>query len=266
MAFGDLILELGTIADTALTDTSRAIRSWFDGIGPQPQEADTWGPVGWFARPRDPVGDAEATALSPAGACEAVGWNAPDAVHPIAFRDVRLSSQVSPSKGDVGMVGYGGGFITIEDNGDGDGSTITLYALRKNDSTGAAEAAHVLSMDTTEATSNIQITHESGATVQLQQDGGVYLASKDATSWLSLADGSDGCVVGAASTTIAGGVNLGGNDPSTGEFLVKWTAFNTWAGQVNAALSTLAGAAGGVVPPVAVPAAAPAPTTQVKGT
>lgn len=268
MAFGDLILEIGAIADTALTETNRAIRSYFDGIGPQPQASDTWGPVGWVARPKDPVSEAEATPLSPAGACEAIAWNHPDEAQPMVFKDLRINSQINPSKGSVNMVGYGGGFITIEDNADGDGSTITLYALRKNDSTGAAEAAHIITMDTKASTSNIQIIHESGASVELHQDGGVYLSSAadSAQSWLSLADGSDGCVIGAASTTIAGGVNLGGNDPASGEFLVKWTAFNTWMGQVNAALTTLAGAAGNVVPVITAPAATPAPTSQVKGT
>ena len=96
MAIGDLILEIGAIADTALTETNKAIRSYFDGIGPQPQESDTWGPVGWFGRPKDPVAENEATPLSPAGACEAIAWNSPDAAQPMAFRDLRLSSPVSP--------------------------------------------------------------------------------------------------------------------------------------------------------------------------
>ncbi|MGB0973177.1 MAG: hypothetical protein ACPGVG_19815 [Mycobacterium sp.] len=267
MAIGDLLLELGIIADTALTETNKAIRSWFDGIGPQPQESDTWGPVGWFARPKDPVAEAEATPLSPAGACEAIAWNSPDAAQPMAFRDLRLSSQVSPDKGDVGMVGYGGGFITIEDNADGDGSTITLYALRK-DSTGAADAAHVVTMDTTAAGSHIQITHESGATVQLHQDGGVYLSSSGDTSqsWLSLADGSDGLVVGAASTTIAGGVHLGANDPTDPALdrIPRWTNLNTWIIQVNTALSTLSAATGNLVPAITTPTATPNATINTK--
>jgi hypothetical protein len=177
-----------------------------------------YGALGVVARPK-PAGDD--------GYAEVVGLKSSDGITPIAARDLRLNQRVNPKEGEVLVVGYGGGFISLKDNADADGTDIVIYAPKSDGSKASA-----ISMSTTTSNSHISLMHDSGVSVTLTKDGKAVIASPDGASYIELGNAgivlngnvqlTGSLVVGNPATALP--VGLGASAPSVSTILKASTA------------------------------------------
>jgi hypothetical protein len=85
--------------------------------GEQEPGATAWGTLGLLFRPRRPepedgaIDDPETNALY----ARAFNVRHGERLIPVAYRDPRLHRVWQPEEGDLGLVGYGGGRVTLED-------------------------------------------------------------------------------------------------------------------------------------------------------
>jgi hypothetical protein len=262
----DWLLCFGTAVASSLDAASKAVLWSIESLtGDESSTREpAYGPLGWFGRPRPPVAAEDATPTSPAGECEVLAWRPPgdDRTYIIASKDLRLSAKVNPIDGELGMVGYDGGFISIRPNVDENGSTITLYAPRNVD----PPKASLIQMVSTDGNQQIAIEHESGQSVVLNPDGQVLITGSTAAgpsqgnSWIAV-DETDGVVINAEKCALNAAVMLGDKDPALGQAVVlegtPAFGFAAWVIYVNAALN-------GLGAPGPTPAQAPQYTTKVK--
>lgn len=238
----DWTLGVGRIVLTDLKGQKRIVVANIEGIdGETSSQQIMYGALGVVARPLD----ADAN-----GAAEPVYARTEDGLLPIAYRDPRLNGVVNPKKGEITIPQYDGGFLSLKRNADGDGTDITLYAPKADGS-----AASVISIDTSDANSNITVMHESGASIQIA-DGKIMLSNADGDAYIQL-DGSG--------ITLNGNVKINGamvvGTPALGSPVALALPITTWAdavdfwiGEVNSAIQAITGAP---TPP------APAPTPIV---
>jgi hypothetical protein len=150
----DWVFTLGRVVATTLEGAKKALLANVEGIeGETANKQIVYSALGWFGRPLPP--DAN-------GAAEVICIRVEDGLIPIAMRDPRLSERTNAKNGEIGIAQYDGGFVSLKRNADGDGTDITLYAPKADGS-----KASVISIDTTDANSNVTIMHDSGVSVQL---------------------------------------------------------------------------------------------------
>jgi hypothetical protein len=161
----DWVFSLARIAATSLEGAKRVLLANVEGIeGETANRQIVYSALGWFGRPLDP--DAN-------GAADALCARVEDGLIPFAMRDPRLSVKTNGKKGELGIAHYDGGFVSLKRNVDNDGTDITLYAPKADGS-----KASVISIDTSDANSNITIMHDTGVSVQLA-DGKILLTNAD---------------------------------------------------------------------------------------
>jgi hypothetical protein len=190
------------------------------------------GVPGFYSRPKPPVKAQDATPAKPQGHCEVVGIRCADEVIPVAYRDLRLSARANPKEGEIGFAQYQGGFITMKDNADGNGTDITIYAVRRKPD-GTPDKASVLAFDTTTGNSNVTITHETAATITITKEGKIVLLSPDGQAYVEVKNG--GVVVNGANVAITGGAMLGDADPAAGDFVALAAKVLTELGNIKTA-------------------------------
>lgn len=270
----EFAIAFGHIAATKIAGSAKAVLANLSllededgGEREGSSEEPLYGPWGWYGRPKAPVKAADATPLNPEGQAEVLALRHGDQAQPIVGRDLRLSSQVNPKEGEVGLIQYGGGFISLADNADANGTAITIYALRKK-STGEPDKASMVAIDSAAANPSISILHESGASISINKDAKIAITNKNGDAYVEVND--SGVVINGASVAITGGAMIGDSDPAAGDFLLKATDGLQFSAQVIAAITQIAAllntagpvvGAPGSVTPVTTPLA---PTTATK--
>jgi hypothetical protein len=269
MSWRDLLFGFGKVKSTELGTTARGIGVRMEFLeGNEDDEPETSGlepmlvPPGFFCRPKPPVTAAEALPLSPEGHCEVVACRIGDDMVPIGYRDLRLAPAVNPIEGELGLAHYGGGFLSLKDNADGDGTNVMLYAPRKN-AGGTVVKASCISLDSTNGNQHVSLMHETGVSITLTKDGNAVIATADGATSVTVSP-TEGVIISAEKVSIAGAAMLGDSNPAGGDGVMLSTQLLAWIGQVNVAMALLAGAAGGMVPAVVAPAAVPVAATKVK--
>ncbi len=209
----EYFVAFGRVVATKLEGASKAIHENVAALdGDSSKGEPQFGPLGYYGRPMPPVERPSATGLRPEGWAEFIGFRLGDNIHQIgAYRDLRLSAQVNPAEGSIGIAHYGGGFIEQSWNDSGDGTTITLYALRKT-SSGAADKASAITIDSSGSGPAITIVHESGQRISMTDDGATILSSADGSAYIELSNGK--LTINAAEIIMNGGVILGTNNPA----------------------------------------------------
>lgn len=175
----DAFLSLGRIVSAAVSGARKAVLAQVRGVerseddpkdGESSSDEPMFGQVGVVVRPRSSTSSTAATGLNPEGYAEIVGARFGDRFAPIAGRDLRLNMRVNPSEGEVDLVGYGGGFLSLADAADLRGTTAVLYAPRL-DSSGAVEKANAIALDPDQG--SISIVQQDGTAFVLTETGAI---------------------------------------------------------------------------------------------
>jgi hypothetical protein len=242
MGWRDWLFSFGKVKSTEIGTLKRGIgvrMEFLEGnTDDEPEESGLepmLGPPGFFCRPKPPVAAAAATGCNPEGHCEVVGARVGDEVVPLGFQDLRLNALVNPKEGELGLVGYNGGFISLKDNDNANGTNIMIYALRRT-AGGVADKASCISIDSTSGAQAICITHELGQSIMLTKDGDIMLVAKNGSNWIQVGD-AQGVVLSADKLALAGGVMLGDKDPATGDFVALAALVLSELGKIATALN-----------------------------
>lgn len=250
----DFIATPYRLIKASVQGAKKAVLANLAGIGDGLDETDgetvaqqpLYGQIGFYVRPDPP---------SSAGYAEIIGLKRQDGCAIVSGRDLRLNSKVNPSEGECGVVQYGGGFIALAHNDDGSGSAITgtttvIYAPKVV--SGSVEKAHAISLDTSTSNLSVSIVHANGMAVLLTQEDKLVLRNKDGSQLITL-DTSELVISGVIK--MFGGVVAG--NPLTAQPVMLSTTLLAWITAVQTAITTLAGAAGGVVPALVIPPTVP---------
>jgi len=164
-------------------------------------DADIFGVLGVTARPLPP-----STAATVSEHAEVVCIRTADGLVPIAARDVRLKMfGAAPNEGTVALVGYGGGYHSIApvDNDDlTKGAIQTIYCPYDFNSSGVAQKAHVITLDSTAGNESIAIVHAEGTAITMSANKEILLKNSNGTAYIMIDDGG---------ITMSGQINLAGS-------------------------------------------------------
>lgn len=171
------------------------------------QDTEAYGAPGVVFRPRPPE-----AVQTPGGeqrlTAEAMGARTADGLVPFAWRDLRLNRAFpAPKAGTVAFVGYGGGFLSLDDtdadSGDQKATRATLYAPFEF-SDGVAAKAHAVILDPEK--NAVSVVHADGSAVLLTESG-VIMKSPDGTAFIELQDGK--IILNAPQVVVRGGMLIG---------------------------------------------------------
>jgi hypothetical protein len=133
------------------------------------EDTSFFGALGLVARPLPNVEAKDATPTNPEGYAEVICARFGDEDLPICHRDLRLCAKLNPQEGEIALVQYGGGFLSLRPASDGLGTQASLYVPRLK-SDGSVEMAHGLFVDPTDGGS-LSMLHGGGAGFFLTADG-----------------------------------------------------------------------------------------------
>lgn len=153
-----------------------------DSQGEVSEQSEMFGALGFVSRPADPE-----VIAGKEYACEALCMRTSDGLVPISWRDLRLNSYFPGGvpAGRIGMVGYGGGFHTIDltDDPNGDQKTSIHFIYAPYDySGGVPNKAMAIALDTTPGSENISMSiggGTSGFQVTINETDGVQVRTPD---------------------------------------------------------------------------------------
>ena len=113
-----------------------------------------------------------------------------DGLIPMTWRDLRLNRAFpAPKAGTVALVGYGGGFLSLDDTDANSGdqkATIQVFYCPYSFSGGVPAKAHCIIVDPVEG---ISIIHGDGASFLMGKDKSIMLQSPDGQSFVKVQDG-----------------------------------------------------------------------------
>lgn len=164
-------------------------------------DAEAYGGLGLVFRPRPPetVDGEELHA-------EAMSARLGSGLTPLAWRDVRLHRAFSnPKEGTMALVGYGGGFLAIEDTAN-KLSAMTMYVPYAY-SGGEPQKAMAVAIDPEQE--SLMLVHGDGYAVVLDKDNGITNRSSDGKSYTQLKGGAFSVV--ADTISLQGNVSAGAN-------------------------------------------------------
>ncbi len=207
----DYVMQLGTVEGSSMRqapDTGKNVGVLFnvagidgieDGSIGEANDADVYGALGIVSRPLPP---------KDGKAAEVVCMRTADGLVPIAAKDSRLKMPgEAPHAGTVALVGYGGGFHSMDPVNDGqDGTIHVIYCPFDFDDDGNAQKAHSIILDPSSGNESITIAHAGGMAVMLFDDK-LILKSKTGLSSLTIDD--TGIQLSAPKIVLAGGVVVG---------------------------------------------------------
>jgi hypothetical protein len=234
-----------------------------DGDGDADAEGGTdeplFGVLGLISRPRD----ADAT-----GGPEYVVARRDDNAQPVAARDLRIvDARGNVNAGSVSLVGYGGGFVAIEDTAAKTSSILIAYVPYPGS---PPPKAHAFTMDSTAGNESVVLVHGEGHGLVLGKDKIATLKNKAGDCFVAVDD---------AGITLSGDVKLGnnlivGSPTAATDGVVLSTQLLAWIGQVNDAITALAthihavsAAPGNTAAPTApptVPVSVPVASAKIK--
>ena len=176
----DWVLNVGRLVATSLKGTKKAVLANVEGIDDESaNDQPMYGAIGLVCRPMSANAD---------GSAEVISARMEDGLRPIAGRDTRLNAKVNPKDGEVCLVGYGGGFVSLKQNATNDGTDVMIYAPRPG-----ASKASCISMDTTVANTHVAIMHESGVSITLTKEKKIVLSNAAGNAYIEIND--DGIVL-----------------------------------------------------------------------
>jgi hypothetical protein len=171
------------------------------GLGEQ-NDGIVYGALGIIARPLPPDDD-ELKA-------EVVCVRTADGLVPISTRDSRITMPgAAPNDGTIALVGYGGGFVSMDavDTQDLEKGTIqVVYCPYDFDSQGLGQKAHTIILDPTPGNESVIVAHAEGMAITMFDDK-LTLKSKTGVSSIVLDDQQ--IQMSALKITLAGGVVVG---------------------------------------------------------
>jgi hypothetical protein len=172
--------------------------AWDDTKAEVRDQSEAWGQLGVLARPLPPKDDQYA---------EVICLRLADQLVPIAHRDsrVRLAGN-SPKAGTVGLVGYGGGFLTLDAVSEGDDGTLQTVYCPYSFSGGVPAKAHCITLDPTPGNESVTVVHGSGVAM-LMKDGELTLKNAIGNAWIRL--DANGITMAAAAIICNGCVVVG---------------------------------------------------------
>jgi hypothetical protein len=171
----DWVMNVGRVVATTLKGTRKAVTANVEGIDDESAtEQPLYGAIGLVCRP---------LAANADGAAEVLSARMEDGLRPFAGRDTRLNEMVNPKDGEVCLVGYGGGFISLKQNATNTGTDVMIYAPRPS-----SNKASAISIDTTVANNHVSIVHESGVSITLTKDREIVLANVAGDASITIGD------------------------------------------------------------------------------
>ena len=177
-------------------------------------DAEAYGAPGIVFRPRAP----ETIKGKKVGA-EAQAARTPDGLVPLSWRDLRWNNAYpAPKEGSVAFVGYGGGFLALEDTSAAHKPTRATLYVPYAYSGDTPTKAMVISMDPEAET--LMVIHGEGYAITFDKDNGIT-ARADETTWWNMKPGQFTAV--ANKIILQGNVALGAS-PSTAIPLATPTA------------------------------------------
>lgn len=190
MGLFDFVSQFARVLGSSINPRTQGIQVDLGGIGSLfedetedtqgevSEQAAMYGALGFVSRPLDPE-----IIAGKEYACEALCMRTADGLVPISWRDLRLNSYFANGvpAGRIGMVGYGGGFHTIDltddPNGDQKTSIHFLYAPYAY-SNGVPSKAMAIALNTTPNAENISISiggGTSGYQVTINEEDGLQI-------------------------------------------------------------------------------------------
>ncbi len=214
-------------------------------------------PLGLLARPADPTKDPQGKVDKAAGFLYGFIGNR---AFGIPTTDPRAVDKIPPcTKGGTNLHSTGTkvGFVDIN----GESGSIMLYVPFGHDASGTPSDALYISLDAAApGEEQIRVGFGSGGpafTLMASGKKAAFISNAADNARIGVDD--DGVLIN-GNTTVNGGHIAG--DPTTAQPLALYPDLATFAAQVTAALATIAGAAGSVVPPITVPTALPVASSK----
>jgi hypothetical protein len=186
LGYGRIVAaKLGEVARSVLVDIRITEESETDPNAEESLGEPMFGPLGLVARPRAAVRGGQGTGKNPEGSCEVIGWRIGDNFQPLAYRDLRLNKLVNPKEGEVALVQYGGGLLSLAPASDGSGTQIAAIAPKQKED-GAIDKAHALILDPAQPA--VALVHMDGMALTMASDA-VVLKNKAGDASVLLDDG-----------------------------------------------------------------------------
>ena len=171
----DWVLNVGRLVATSLKGTKKAVLANVEGIDDESaNDQPMYGAIGLVCRPMSANAD---------GSAEVISARMEDGLRPIAGRDTRLNAKVNPKDGEVCLVGYGGGFVSLKQNATNTGTDIMIYAVGSN-----GTKASAISIVTTVDNSQLVLMHDSGVSITMNKEKKIVLANANGDSTIVLGD------------------------------------------------------------------------------
>lgn len=153
------------------------------------QDAEAFGAPGIVFRPRAPEDVSTPDGTATVGA-ESIAGRTGRGLVPLAWRDLRFNRVFpNPSPGTVALVGYGGGFLSLDDTSTDSGdqkATVGVFYCPYEFSDGTPAKAHVVILDAERE--QVSIVHGEGHSIVLTKDKEIMTAI-DASTWSKMAAG-----------------------------------------------------------------------------
>lgn len=201
-------VDLGGIGSFAEEETT-------DDKGEVSPQSEIYGALGFVGRPRN-----KETIKGVEYYCEALCMRTADGLVPISWRDLRLNSFFPNGvpEGRIGMVGYGGGFHTIDltesNNGDQKTSIHFIYAPYSF-SNGTPSKAMAICLDTTPGSENISMSiggGTSGYQMTMNEVDGVQVRTPNSNTMFNIRE--EEINLSAAKIMLKGNVYIGSDTVS----------------------------------------------------
>ncbi|NUP08459.1 MAG: hypothetical protein HOW73_20610 [Polyangiaceae bacterium] len=216
-------------------------------------------PLGLLARPADPDKDSQGRISKAAGLLYGFIGNRSFG---IPTTDPRAVDKIPPCrKGGTNLHSTGTkvSFVNI----DGEDGSVVIYVPYDHNASGVPQKSMAIAINVgTAGQENIQVRHGSGAAITMLSGGKSPVIINNRQDNARIIVDDDGIKLNGNLTTNGGQVS---GDVTSAQPLALYPDLATCIGQIIAALTTIAGAAGSVVPPITIPTALPKPATKASG-
>lgn len=216
MGLIDRIIEFAKVETSSLvkrvdTETNVDIVFHVEGIPgiqedslPESNEGEVYGSLGVLSRPMNATADDNA---------DSVCLRTADGLIPIGSKDPRIKMPGNaPSDGTIALVGYSGGFFSIDmvdSESTTGGNIMTLYCGYDFDSDGIPGKAHSITLDSTSGNESISIIHSEGMAITMSGEDDKALVLKNAAGDATLRLDDNGITMTAVQIVMSGGVIVG---------------------------------------------------------
>lgn len=201
--FFDWVLGFADVISSSINDRTNAIQINVAGIGSLDPDDDlddletgevgddceAFGVLGIVSRPLDPE-QIDGKDFN----CEVICARTEDGLKPLAWRDLRLMRPFPNGvpKGRVALVGYGGGFhsldITDDLSGDQPANIHVIYCPYEF-TDGVADKAHAVILDPTPGNESVTIAHGHGWQMSITAEDGFQFRTPDDETYANVGNG-----------------------------------------------------------------------------